>query len=412
MRPHLLLAAAALITLAACTSASPQAQTTIAPSPVVSAPTASSTDQSHNEALLDAAATNDVAAVRKLIDGGADVNYTGGGSESAYLLATSEVGDDPALLDATIAAGADIQAKDGFNGTGLIRAAERGYPQIIDRLLKAGVEVNHVNNLGWTALHEAIILGDGSTAYVRVVQLLVDGGADVSLPSSTDGVSPIEHARRRGFTEIEDILRRADRGMTADQRLLDAARTGSVVAAEAALASGAAIEARDGHQRTALLRAAAADNVDVARLLVARGADVNALDYQHDTPFLVTGVTGSVAMLDALRPGRPDTRIVNRFGGVSVIPASERGHVDYVRAVLDTTDIDVNHVNDLGWTALLEAVILGDGGPTHQEIVRILLAHSADPSIADHDGVTALQHARQRGFEEIAALLRATSHGR
>jgi ankyrin repeat protein len=136
-----------------------------------------------------------------------------------------------------------------------------------------------------------------------------------------------------------------------------------------------------------------------------RGANVNAVDGQRDTPFLVTGVTGSVRMLDALLPGGPDTRITNRFGGVSVIPAAERGHAEYVEAVLERTDIDVNHVNDLGWTALLEAVILGDGGRRHQDVVRILLANGADPTIADRDGVTALQHARNRGFTELADLL-------
>ena len=74
------------------------------------------------------------------------------------------------------------------------------------------------------------------------------------------------------------------------------------------------------------------------------GADPDALDDQHDTPWLVTGVTGSVTMLEALLPASPDLTVVNRFGGVSVIPASERGHVEYVRRVV-TTDIDVDHVN-------------------------------------------------------------------
>ncbi len=178
-----------------------------------------------------------------------------------------------------------------------------------------------------------------------------------------------------------------------------------MVAVEAALADGADIETRDSRDRTALLLAATRDHVDVARLLVEQGADVNAVDDQRDTPFLVTGVTGSVRMLDALLPGRPDTRITNRFGGVSVIPAAERGHAKYVEAVLERTDIDVNHVNDLGWTALLEAVILGNGGRRHQDVVRILLANGADPAIADRDGVTALQHARDRGFAELVDLL-------
>ena len=93
---------------------------------------------------------------------------------------------------------------------------------------------------------------------------------------------------------------------------------------------------------------------------------------------------------------------MNRFGGVSVIPAAERGHVEYVRRVV-TTGIDVDHVNRLGWTALLEAVVLGDGGERHQEVVRILLDAGADRAIADRDGVTALEHAERSGYSEIGA---------
>jgi len=171
------------------------------------------------------------------------------------------------------------------------------------------------------------------------------------------------------------------------------------------LRAGANIEARDAHDRTALLLAATYDQVPVANVLVAMGANPNALDDRHDTPWLVTGVTGRVAMLEALLPANPDLTIRNRFGGLSPIPASERGHVDYVRRVV-LTGVDLNHVNDLGWTALLEAVILGDGGPNHQEVVQILLAAGADRDIADRAGVSALQHAEQRGQNEVARLLR------
>jgi ankyrin repeat protein len=176
---------------------------------------------------------------------------------------------------------------------------------------------------------------------------------------------------------------------------------------QAALAAGAAVEARDGRRRTPLLLAALGDHVATAEVLVAAGADPDAQDDRLDSPWLVTGVTGSVAMMRALLPAGPDPTVVNRFGGVSVIPASERGHVDYVRAVLRETDIDVDHVNRLGWTALLEAVILGDGGLAHQEIVELLITAGATPDLPDGDGVTPLQHAERRGFTEIAALLRA-----
>ncbi|MGW8375164.1 ankyrin repeat domain-containing protein [Streptomyces sp. ODS28] len=197
----------------------------------------------------------------------------------------------------------------------------------------------------------------------------------------------------------------------ADRALLEAARSGGAEAVRTALADGADLEARDVHGRTALLRAALADRVEAARELVAAGADVNAQDARHDSAWLATGVTGSVPMMRALLPGGPDVTLTNRFGGVSVIPASERGHVEYVRAVLAETRIDVNHVNRLGWTALLEAVILGDGGRTHQEVAEILLAAGADPLLPDGEGVTPRAHAERRGFHTLADLLRRAEDG-
>ena len=195
-----------------------------------------------------------------------------------------------------------------------------------------------------------------------------------------------------------------DVNLDANAELLDAATVGDADRVALALQRGAEIETRDDHERTALLLAATYDWVAVAQVLVANGADPDALDDRYDTPWLVTGVTGSVAMAEVLLPAQPDLTIRNRFGGVSVIPASHRGHVDYVRRVVET-DIDLDHINDPGWTALLEAVILGDGSERYQQIVRILLDAGADPTIADNEGVTPLGHARANGYDEIARTL-------
>lgn len=75
--------------------------------------------------------------------------------------------------------------------------------------------------------------------------------------------------------------------------------------------------------------------------------------------------------------------------------------------MLLATAIDVNHVNRLGWSALLEVILLGDGGTAHTESVRLLLAHRADPNLADAQGVSPLAHAQRRGQREIAQALRA-----
>jgi ankyrin repeat protein len=159
--------------------------------------------------LIRAAYANDLDAAARLIAAGADVNHKDRTEQSAYLISTSEVGDDPRLLSMTLEAGADVHSLDSFDGTGLIRAADRGYPAVVRRLLRTDIRVDHVNNLGWTALHEAVLLGDGSRAYVRVVRLLIEAGADVNKPSRHDGIRPLQHATRRGFTAVADELRAA-----------------------------------------------------------------------------------------------------------------------------------------------------------------------------------------------------------
>ena len=102
------------------------------------------------------------------------------------------------LLNLTLRHGADVDSKDSFNGTGLIRAADRGHADIAGRLIQADIKINHINNLGWTALHEAIILGDGSRRYVDTVLVLVAGGADLRLPSQRDQISSARPRHRQG----------------------------------------------------------------------------------------------------------------------------------------------------------------------------------------------------------------------
>ncbi|MEU4602541.1 ankyrin repeat domain-containing protein [Kribbella sp. NPDC023972] len=356
--------------------------------------------ESLDQQLIAAAWKNDVPAARRLIAAGADVNAVDDTVQSAFLIAASEGYLD--LLNLTLQHGADVRSLDSYRGTALIRAAERGHASVVGRLLRARVTVDHVNRLGWTALHEAVLLGDGSPRYVDTVRLLIAAGANRNLPAERDGTTPVQAARGQVAEVLSSKPPPRDEAPTA---LLAAAEAGDANRAAAALAAGAPLESRDEHRRTALLLASLNDHVDVARLLVALGADPDAQDDRQDSAWLVTGVTGSVAMLETLLPANPDLSLRNRYGGISVIPASERGHVDYVRRVVQTP-INVNHVNNLGWTALLEAIILGKGTEPWQQIVTILLAAGAKPSLADADGVTPLQHATNRGYDEIATTLR------
>ena len=183
-----------------------------------------------------------------------------------------------------------------------------------------------------------------------------------------------------------------------------AAASDDVAAITTLLAGGASIDARDEHGRTPLLVATHANNIRAATTLIEAGANVNAQDDMHDSAYLYAGASGHLEILEMTLRHGADLKSTNRYGGTALIPAAERGHVETVRTLIDA-GVDVDHVNKLGWTALLEAVILGKGGAQHTQIVQMLVKASARVNLADRDGVTALRHARNRGFKAIEAIL-------
>jgi ankyrin repeat protein len=187
--------------------------------------------------------------------------------------------------------------------------------------------------------------------------------------------------------------------------LIECAEAGDLAGIERSLASSANIDARDTEGRTAVMAATYARQVEAVRLLFDRGADPDLRDNMLNNPFLYAGAEGLLEILKLAHEAGASPAIPNRYGGVAIIPAAEHGHLDVIEFLLDHTSIDVNHVNNLGWTALLEAIILSDGGPLHQQVIRVLLAGGADPSLAHGEGVTPLAHARRRGFLEIEHIL-------
>lgn len=209
---------------------------------------------------------------------------------------------------------------------------------------------------------------------------------------------------------LTSVARAEETGMAGG--LIEAVNSGDVTRVSTEIANGAPLEQRDAAKRTPLLLSTRADQVEIARLLIEAGADVNAKDNIRDTPFLYAGAEGRNEILRLiLATGKAKLDDTNRYGGNALIPAAHHGHPDTVQILIDA-GLDVDHVNNLGWTALLEAVILGDGGPTYQEIVGILLDGGADATIADRDGVTPLGHARRMGYDAVAGLIEGKAGNR
>lgn len=171
------------------------------------------------------------------------------------------------------------------------------------------------------------------------------------------------------------------------------------------LDKGVDINAQDTQGRTAIMIATYANDVEMVKVLIAEGADVDIQDNMLNNPFLYAGAEGYMEILKLMIAAGADPTITNRYGGVALIPASEHGYVEVVKELLTNTKTDVNHVNNLGWTALLEAIILNDGSEKQQQTIRLLIEHGADVNLADKDGVTPLEHAREKGYKEIEEIL-------
>jgi len=171
------------------------------------------------------------------------------------------------------------------------------------------------------------------------------------------------------------------------------------------LAGRADPAARDARGRTPLHVAAFAAQAEAMRALVTGGADPNALDAQRYDVVTIAAVRDDVATLElALALGVRPGNVTSPYDGTALIAAAHLGHVDVVRVLIDA-GAPLDHVNNLGWTALLEAVILGDGGPRHVAVLRMLVAAGAAVDLADRQGRTPVDHAQARGYAEMIAIL-------
>ncbi|MBM7707322.1 ankyrin repeat protein [Chryseomicrobium aureum] len=148
--------------------------------------------------------------------------------------------------------------------------------------------------------------------------------------------------------------------------------------------------------------------IDVAKRLIDAGADINQQDHIQDSPYLYAGAQGKTEILKyMIVHAEPNHTVVNRYGGNALIPAAEKGHLENVKVLLQDGKADIDHQNNYGYTALIEAVALTDGSALYQEIVQELLKYNANKELRDNRGKTALDYAKEKGYTEMVQLLEA-----
>jgi ankyrin repeat protein len=187
--------------------------------------------------------------------------------------------------------------------------------------------------------------------------------------------------------------------------LLAAAQKGDVKKINQLAAAGADVNARDGNGRTPVHVAAFARQREALRSLVKAGANLDLLDKDRYDGVTIASVADDEDSLKVLLASGASAKFVtSRYDGTALIAAAHLGHDGVVRQLI-AAGAPLDHVNNLHWTAAIEAVVLGDGGPRHQRTLEALVAAGANLQLADRHGNTPLQLARARSYGGMVRLL-------
>ncbi len=184
-----------------------------------------------------------------------------------------------------------------------------------------------------------------------------------------------------------------------------AAQRGDLMEIQRLASDRAALDARDPYGRTPLHVAAYARQREAIKALLRAGADPGALDADRYDAVTIAAVADDEDTLRVLLAGGASARLVtSRYDGTALIAAAHLGHDGVVRQLI-AAGAPLDHVNNLHWTALIEAVVLGDGKARHQAVVAALLGAGASTRLADREGKTPLQLAKSRGYAEMVQIL-------
>jgi ankyrin repeat protein len=162
---------------------------------------------------------------------------------------------------------------------------------------------------------------------------------------------------------------------------------------------------RDSYGRTPLHVATFARQSGAIRSLVNAGADINLLENDRYDAVTIASVADDEATLRTLLAlGASAKQTTSRYDGTALIAAAHLGHDGVVRQLI-AAGAPLNHVNNLHWTATIEAIVLGNGGARHQATLKALIDAGANLQLTDGQGLTPLQLARQRGYTQMVNML-------
>ena len=216
----------------------------------------------------------------------------------------------------------------------------------------------------------------------------------VALIGLAAGVSPAQAQDAPDATEVARYT-----GLHA------AAHRGDGAAIEKLVANKADVNARDGYGRTPLHVATFAKQRDAIRTLAKAGANLGLLERDiYDAVTIASVADDEETLRTLLALGASAKLTTSRYDGTALIAAAHLGHDGVVRQLI-AAGAPLDHVNNLHWTAVIESIVLGNGGARHQATLKALIDAKANLKLTDRQGNTPLALAKSRGYREMVAML-------
>ncbi|GEK32892.1 ankyrin repeat domain-containing protein [Kurthia sibirica] len=249
---------------------------------------------------------------------------------------------------------------------------------------------------------------------IMISSLLVVAGCsnDTDKVEQNEKIEKTEAVEKTGSVEVKEPVEKIETKEKSTMKsqpgdLIKAVENNDVTSVREVLEDQSySIDETNKKGETPLLIAVHGNHPIMSKLLIDAGADINKQDTISDSPYLFAGAEGRAEILQyMIENAKPNQKIVNRYGGNTLIPAAEKGHLNNVKILLADGSVDINHQNNFGYTALIEAVALNDGSKVYQQIVQELVDHHADKALRDQSGKTALDYAQEKGFTKIIAIL-------
>ncbi len=193
--------------------------------------------------------------------------------------------------------------------------------------------------------------------------------------------------------------------VAAFQGLHAAAQQGDTGKIVKLLADKADVNARASNGRTPVHVATFARQREAIKALAQGGGDLNLLENDRYDGVTIASVADDEDTLRTLLSlGASAKQTTSRYDGTALIAAAHLGHDGVVRQLIKA-GAPLDHVNNLHWTAVIESIVLGDGGPRHQATLKALIDAKANLQLTDRSGATPLQLAKSRGFAQMVKML-------